>query len=146
MFTQFINKELYRINEILAKNTNVNIVYFQKTTKFGQNKFNYDYTKENKLTNTEVVEKKLDISQVCIKDNEEHITMQLKELNNLIIKLSEDINDKNYFDIVIYLQKNKYDTNNFMIDTIINEEDEEKKLLLIDKMNKNIDIDTTSLR
>ena len=31
--------------------------------------------------------------------------MQLKELNNLIIKLSEDITDKNYFDIVIYLQK-----------------------------------------
>ena len=48
-----------------------------------------------------------------IKDNDEQITMQLKELNNLIIKLSEDINDKNYFDIVIYLQKNKYDTNNF---------------------------------
>ena len=45
-FMQFINKELKRINEILAKNTNVNIVYFQKTTKFGLNKYNYDYTKE----------------------------------------------------------------------------------------------------
>ena len=56
MFMQFINKELNRINEILAKNTNVNIVYFQKTTKFGLNKYNYDYNKENKLTNTDVVE------------------------------------------------------------------------------------------
>jgi hypothetical protein len=65
-------------------------------------------------------------------------------MNNLIIKLTEEVNDKNYMDIVIYLQKHKYDTNNFIIDNIIKEEDPEKKTLLIDKMNKNSDIDTTS--
>ena len=70
--------------------------------------------------------------------------MHLKELNELIIRLSEDVNDKNYLDIIIYLQKNKFDTNNFLIDNIIKEKDEEKKLLLIDKMNTNIDVDTTS--
>ena len=167
-FMHFINKELNRISENLAKNTNVNLVYFQKTTKFGQNKYNYDYNKENKLTIPDILAKKSDISQAwlkqkfnnCrynafitlfyfnfssfIKDYEEQITTQLKELNNLVIKLSEDVNDKNYYDIVIYLQKNKYDTNNFLIDTIINEEDEEKKLLLIDETNKNNDIDANS--
>ena len=123
----FINKELNRISENLAKNTNVNLVYFQKTTKFGQNKYNYDYNNENKLTITDVLAKKSDISQTwlkqkfnnCrynafitlfyfnfssfIKDYEEQITTQLKELNNLVIKLSEDVNDKNYYDIVKYL-------------------------------------------
>ena len=58
--------------------------------------------------------------------------------------MTEEVNDKNYMDIIIYLQKNKYDTNNFIIDNIIKEEDEEKKLLLMDKMNKISDIDTTS--
>ena len=54
-------------------------------------------------------------------------TIQLKELNDIIIRLSENVNDKNYLDIIIYLQNNKYDTNNFLIDNIIKEEDEEKK-------------------
>ena len=61
-----------------------------------------------------------------IKDNEEKNTIHLKELNELIIRLSEDVNDKNYLDIIIYLQKNKFDTNNFLIDNIIKEIDEEK--------------------
>ena len=56
---QFINKELNIINDILAKNTNVNLVYFQKTTKFGQSKYNYEFNKENKLTSIDVVEKKV---------------------------------------------------------------------------------------
>ena len=164
---QFINKELTRINEILGKNTNVNLIYFQKSTKFGKNKYNYDYNKENKLRKSETI-KKINISQEWLKqkfnncrynafitlfyfnfssfimDNEEKSTSQFKELNNLIIRLSEDVNEKNYIDIITYLQKNKYDSNNFLIDTIIKEEDEEKKQLLMDKMKKNNDIDTTS--
>ena len=167
VFMQFINKELNRINELLGKNSNVNLVYHQKLTKFGKNKYNYEYNKEKELRKSITVEKK-NISQEwlkqkfnnCrynafitlfyfnfssyIKDNEEKNTMHLKELNELIIRLSEDVNDKNYLDIIIYLQKNKFDTNNFLIDNIIKEKDEEKKLLLIDKMNTNIDVDTTS--
>ena len=61
-----------------------------------------------------------------IKDKEEKNAIQLKELNDLIIRLSEDLNDKNYLDIIVYLQKNKFDTNNFLIDNIIKEKDEEK--------------------
>ena len=40
--------------------------------------------------------------------------------------IKEEVNEKNYIDIITYLQKNKYDSNNFLIDTIIKEEDEEK--------------------
>ena len=48
------------------------------------------------------------------------------ELNDLIIKLSKDVNDKNYYDIIIFLQKHKFDSNNYLIDEIINEEDDDK--------------------
>ena len=39
------------------------------------------------------------------------------------------------------MQKNKFDTNNSLIDQIINEDDEEKKASLINKMNENTAID-----
>ena len=71
--------------------------------------------------------------------------INLKELNNLIIRLSVEVNEKITL-IQLYITK-KYDSNNFnfIINKIINEEDEEKKLLLMDKMNKNNDIDSISL-
>ena len=152
-FMHFINKELSRINEILATNKNFNILYFQKTTKFGKSKYNYEYNKENKSTKIESFNKR-NITQEWLKqkfnncrynafitlfyfnfssyitDNEEKNSIQLKEMNNLIIKLTEEVNDKNYMDIVIYLQKHKYDTNNFIIDNIIKEEDPEKKIII----------------
>ena len=68
----------------------------------------------------------------------------LNELNDLIIKLSENINDKNYYDIIIFLQKNKFDSNNAKIDEIINEEDELKKEELIEKLKIDDTIDFTS--
>ena len=64
------------------------------------------------------------------------------ELNDLIIKLSKDVNDKNYYDIIIFLQKHKFDSNNYLIDEIVNEEDDDKKADLIKKLDKNISIDT----
>ena len=127
-FMQFINKELNRINESLAKNSNINIIYSQKTTKFGKSKYNYEYNSENNLPKKEVVNKK-NISQEWlkqkfnnrrynafitlfyfsfssyIKDNEDISPNQLKDLNNLILKLTEEVNDKNYYDIITYLQK-----------------------------------------
>ena len=66
------------------------------------------------------------------------------ELNDLIIKLSKDVNDKNYYDIIIFLQKHKFDSNNYLIDEIINEEDDGKRADLIKKLDKNISIDTYS--
>ena len=167
IFMQFINKELSRINELLAKNSNINVIYKQKT-KFGVNKYNYQENNENTLSLIEPDKIKKNITQEWLKqkinncrynafitlfyfnfssfisDNDEKNSIQLKEINNLIIKLTEEVNDKNYNDIIIYLQKNKFDTNNYIIDSIINEADEEKKLLLIDQMNKNNNIDTTS--
>ena len=68
----------------------------------------------------------------------------LNELNDLIIKLSENINDKNYYDIIIFSQKNKFDSNNAKIDEIINEEDELKKEELIEKLKIDDTIDFTS--
>ena len=68
----------------------------------------------------------------------------LNELNDLIIKLSENINDKNYYDIIIFLQKNKFDSNNSKIYEIINEEDELKKEELIEKLKIDDTIDFTS--
>ena len=53
--------------------------------------------------------------------------MPIQELNNLILKLAQEVNDKNYLDIITFLQKNKYDVNNKLIDQIIKEQDEKKK-------------------
>ena len=49
------------------------------------------------------------------------------DLNKLILELSNNINNKNYNEIIIFLRKNKFDSNNLKIDEIINETDEEKK-------------------
>ena len=55
--------------------------------------------------------------------------------------LIEDIKDKYYLDIIICFLNSIQDTNKFIIDKIINEEKDEKKLLLIDIVNKSIDND-----
>ena len=68
----------------------------------------------------------------------------MDELNEKIIKLSEDLNDINYINIVIFLQKNKFDTNNAKIDAIINEEDESKKKDLIKQLKFDETIDFNS--
>ena len=49
----FINKELSRINESLAKNSIINTHYFQKTKKFVKSKYNNEINFENKLPKTE---------------------------------------------------------------------------------------------
>ena len=51
----------------------------------------------------------------------------LNDLNQLILELANNINNKNYNKIIIFLQKNKFDSNILKIDEIINETDEEKK-------------------
>ena len=59
----------------------------------------------------------------------------LNDLNQLILELANNINNKNYNKIIIFLQKNKFDSNNLKIDEIINETDDEKKMLLIENLN-----------
>ena len=66
-------------------------------------------------------------------------------MNEFILKLSKEVNEKNYIDIIIFLQKNKFDTNNSLIDQIINEDDEEKKEISINQMNADTSIDLNHL-
>ena len=54
------------------------------------------------------------------------------------------MNDINYINIVIFLQKNKFDTNNSKIDSIIIEDDIEKKEELIKRIKFDDSIDFTS--
>ena len=63
IFMQFINKEFSRINELLAKNSNLNVIYMQKTTKFGKSKYNYHENKENTLLIIEQDKIKKNITQ-----------------------------------------------------------------------------------
>ena len=140
IFLNFINKELNRINDILSKNENKNILFESKYTKFGINKYSLVITnlpnKEgNNPTNIREIEKKLDISKKWLvqqanncrynafstlfyftispflynlKDNK---LVKLNELNELILNLEKDANELNYSNIIIFLQKNKFDTN-----------------------------------
>ena len=39
VFLNFINREILRVSDILAKNENINILYESKTTKFGKEKY-----------------------------------------------------------------------------------------------------------
>ena len=55
--------------------------------------------------------------------------------------MSNNVNDNNYAEIVIFMQKNKFDSNNKLIDEIIKEADESKKQKLIEKIANNNDID-----
>ena len=171
IFLNFINKELDRINEKLSKNENINVLYESKQTKFGINKFinnisdkNND-SNQNNLINQLNIDIKCDISKLWLKQNANNcrynafITLfyftispflydlkdnnlkNLNILNDLILKLSKDVNQKNYNLIIIFLQKNKYDTNNFKIDEILKEEDEEKKAKLIEEFKIDDTID-----
>ena len=152
VFLNFINRELERINTILSKNENINVLYQMKYSKFGIEKY------ANKNNNNIIQEKiyetittKTDISETWLiqKGNNcrynAFITLlyftitpyinsindinlkMLNDLNQLILELANNINNKNYNEIIIFLQKNKFDSNNLKIDEIINETDEEKK-------------------
>ena len=162
-FMNFINREIERINENLGKNENINVLYESKQTKFGKSKYininnpyNIDNTKEkncniqnNKITIADKWLKQQNnncrynsfitvlyfIFSSFLKDKKDTNLTLLNELNDLIIKLTNDMTIKNYIDIIVYLQKNKIDSNNTYIDRIVNEEDEQKKLDLINNRN-----------
>ena len=68
----------------------------------------------------------------------------MNELNKLVLKLAEEVNDKNYSDIIIFLQNFNFDYNNLKIDEIINERDETKKEILIKYLKIDDAIDFSS--
>ena len=167
VFLNFINKEILRINDLLGKNENINILFAEKHTKFGKEK----YTNTPQIK-TEITEQKLkDNNSIAtkwlinkfnncrynsfitlfyftispfIEDLNEENIKDLKMLNELIIKLSKEVNDKNYNDIIIFFQKNNYDVNNKLIDQIVKEYDENLKSNLISKLQNDTGIDFTS--
>ena len=53
--------------------------------------------------------------------------IQLVKLNDLILELSENVTERNYYNIIIFIQKNKFESNNEKIDEIIRETNKEKK-------------------
>ena len=173
VFLNFINKELIRIKDILSKNENKNILFESKHTKFGINKYNTVITNQpkkegNNTTTLGETEKQLDISKKWLvqkanncrynafitffyftispflynlKDNK---LVKLNQLNELILKLAKDVNELNYYNIIIFLQKNKFDANNEKIDEIINESDDNKKQILINQLKIDDTIDFSS--
>ena len=167
VFLNFINNEILRINEMLGKNENVNILFAEKHTKFGKEKFTYNSQtitefKENMLTNNNTIASKwlinkynncrynafitlfyFTISPFIDNLNEEKVK-DIKLLNELIIKLSKEVNEKNYNDIIIFFQKNNYDVNNKLIDQIVREQDENLKSNLISQLKNDTGIDFTS--
>jgi hypothetical protein len=153
VFLNFINNELIRINDLLAKNENKNVLYESKHTKFSLEKCNNDIYKKTdiKEKSKSKIDRKLNISEKCLiqKANNyrynAYITLfyftispylvqlkdenlsKLNQLNELILKLADNVNEENYYNIIVFLQKNKSDSNNKKIDEIINEYDWKKK-------------------
>ena len=116
---------------------NINILYAEKGTKFHKEKF-VGYNALNIDNKPRTIAEKWLINQLnnrrynsfitifyfiispFIYQIEDKVLNNLKELHNLIIKLSKEVTYKNFLDIVIYMQQNKYDANNKLIDQIIN--------------------------
>ena len=65
----------------------------------------------------------------------------LNKLNDLILKLTNNVNDNNYAEIVIFMQKNKFDSNNKLNDEVIKEAYKSQKQKLIEKITNNNGID-----
>ena len=113
-------------------------MFAEKHKKFGKEKYTNNSQikseyKEQKLKNDNTIDDKWLINQFnnCRYNefsiilfynftfidnlNEENIK-DIKLLNELIIKLSKEVNEKNYKDIIIFFQKNNYDVNNKLIE------------------------------
>ena len=133
IFLNFINEELERIDNILGKNENISVLYKIKSTKFGIDKYNPNNPPQNNINLQSQMLKneneKKNISEKWLKQKglncryNSFITIfyfaislyisqikdksltKLEELNNLILKLSQEINNKNYLDIITFCKK-----------------------------------------
>ena len=121
----FINKEIERINEKLSKNENKNVLFESKHTKFGINKFLNNNEKINPLYKKDIeslteINIKYDISQIWLVQKANNCCynayiiffyfrispslsslkdtklVNLNKLNDLVLKLSENVTEKNY--------------------------------------------------
>ena len=128
-------------------------MYKSKHAKFSLEKCNNDIYKKTdiKEKSKSKTDRKLNISEKCLiqKANNyrynAYITLfyftispylvqlkdeklsKLNQLNELILKLADNVNEENYYNIIVFLQKNKSDSNNKKIDEIIKEFDWKKK-------------------
>ena len=55
VFINFINKEIIRINDILSKNENINVLYNSKYTKFGKEKYISPINETNSVINNSII-------------------------------------------------------------------------------------------
>ena len=71
IFLNFINDELNRIKKILGKNENINVLYNEKKTKFGKDKYEennlktINYTEEHKIEEEKKTIAKVWLKQKC---------------------------------------------------------------------------------
>ena len=132
IFLNFINKEIIRINEILSKNENINVLFNSKTTKFGKEKYNNKINNELSNLNSIIPEKINLIETIAdkwliqkgnncrynafitfiyytispyLKSINDNQLVKLNELNDLILKLSENVTERNYYNIIIFYRK-----------------------------------------
>lgn len=72
---------------------------------------------------------------------EEDEYRDLKELNILILKLVDDYNDNNYFNIIKFLQTKQYDSNNKKLDKLLTESNLIKHNDFLEKFKTSQNID-----
>ena len=76
-----------------------------------------------------------------IYNNKQYINSKLECVSNLILDLSKNVNNNNFYTIVKFFQENKFYSNNKLIDIIKTEKNEKKLELLINNYNNNKNID-----
>jgi len=150
----FIQTEIKNIITKLGKNENKNILYEAKFSKFNKEKF---INNENKINISNMNKSSLQnkfkvkiginwlrnkaencryISFVTLyyftflsfvnNENDKDLDL-LKQLNKLIINLSQDVNDNNLNLIIEFFQSNKFDIDNQLLDVIKKTKDTQKK-------------------
>jgi len=154
LFMHFIQTEIKNIITKLGKNENKNILYEAKFSKFNKEKF---INNENKINISNMNKSSLQnkfkvkiginwlrnkaencryISFVTLyyftflsfvnNENDKDLDL-LKQLNKLIINLSQDVNDNNLNLIIEFFQSNKFDIDNQLLDVIKKTKDTQKK-------------------
>ena len=160
-FMNFINTEIEENVSKLSKNENKNILYYSKYTKFKEKKYNYlnnrelqNSTPKKKITINEnwLVNKGFNCRYISfvtiyyfnflsyINNLQGDKFKNLKKLNDLVLKLSQDVNINNLNSIIEFFQKNKYDIDNDLLDKIKKETDKRKLPKLIDQLKNNTKI------
>ena len=163
----FIKNEIKYIIDKLSSNPNKNILYHSKYTKFTIDKYDNSVLKndvnifpsnniniiiKNDITNKWLVNKGENcrycsfitiyyfvfLSYISNQNGEEF--KKLKELNQLVLNLNENVKDENLNKIILFFQINKFDIDNKLLDLIQNEKDDNIKNNLLQTLKKNSNI------